>query len=108
MSRSKRGAGSAADETGGNPPTVPTMEAAIIRSATGLRKCGNSVTVRSTLLSFEGKKIRFRHEMVNNDTGEVAAVTTLLGVHMDTVARKSCAFPDELIARGRPLLAAAQ
>ena len=67
-------------------------------------RAGDVVTVRSTLLAFEGKKIRFRHEMVNNETGEVAAVTTLLGVHLDAVARKACPFPEELLAQGRPLL----
>ena len=68
-------------------------------------KAGDVVTVRTTLLAFEGRKIRFRHEMLNNGTGEVAAVTTLLAVHLDAVARKACPFPDEMIARVRPLLA---
>jgi acyl-CoA thioester hydrolase len=62
-------------------------------------KAGDVVTIRSQVLSLEGRKIRFRHEMSNNDTGEVAAVTTLLGVHLDTVARKSCPFPPEILAR---------
>ena len=64
-------------------------------------KAGDVVTVRSQLLEFAGKKVRFRHEMVNNETGEVAAVTELLGVHMDTQARKACPFPDELVARAQ-------
>jgi acyl-CoA thioester hydrolase len=67
-------------------------------------KAGDVVTVRSQVLSLEGKKIRFRHEMVNSGTGEVAAVTTLLGVHLDTQARKACAFPEDLVARARPFL----
>lgn len=70
-------------------------------------KAGDVVTIRSQVLGLEGKKIRFRHEMVNDETGDVAAVTTVLGVHMDTVARKSCAFPPELVVRAQPLLAAA-
>lgn len=64
-------------------------------------KAGDVVTVRSALLEFGGKKIRFRHEMLNEETGEVAAVTTLLGVHLDTTARKACPFPDELVAKAR-------
>jgi acyl-CoA thioester hydrolase len=64
-------------------------------------KAGDVVSVRTTLLEFAGKKIRFRHEMVNNDTGEVAAATTLLAVHMDTVARKACAFPQALVEKAR-------
>ena len=60
-------------------------------------KAGDVVTIRSKILEIEGKKIRFRHEMTNGDTGEVAAVTTLLGVHMDTHARKACPFPAEVL-----------
>jgi acyl-CoA thioester hydrolase len=66
-------------------------------------KAGDVLTIRSTILEIEGKKIRFRHEMTNDDTGEVAAVTTLLGVHMDTQARKSCVFPAEVLERARKL-----
>jgi acyl-CoA thioester hydrolase len=60
---------------------------------------GDVVTVHSTVLELAGKKVRFRHEMINEGTGEVAAVTTLVGVHMDTVARKACPFPGELVHR---------
>jgi acyl-CoA thioester hydrolase len=62
-------------------------------------KAGDVVTIRTTLLEFAGKKVRFRHDMTNEATGELAAVTTLLGVHMDTVARKSCPVPQALIER---------
>jgi acyl-CoA thioester hydrolase len=62
-------------------------------------RAGDVVTVRSTLLELSGKKVRFRHEMVNEATGEVSAVTTLIGVHMDTEARKACAFPAEILDR---------
>ena len=64
---------------------------------------GDVVAIRSEILQIEGRKIRFRHEMTNEETGEIAAVTTLLGVHMDTQARKSCPFPPEIVARGRAL-----
>jgi acyl-CoA thioester hydrolase len=60
-------------------------------------RAGDVVTVRSTVLELAEKKIRFRHEMLNDETGAVAAVTTLLGVHMDTRARKACPFPPELL-----------
>ena len=62
-------------------------------------KAGDVVTIRSEVLELQGKKIRFRHEMRNEETGEVAAVTTLLGIHMDTRSRKACPFPPELLAR---------
>ena len=64
-------------------------------------RAGDVVTIRSEVLELQGKKIRFRHEMRNEETGEVAAVTTLLGVHMDTRARTACPFPPEVLARAR-------
>jgi acyl-CoA thioester hydrolase len=64
-------------------------------------KAGDVVAIRSEILEIEGRKIRFRHEMRNEETGELAAVTTLLGVHMDTQTRKACAFPTEVLARAR-------
>jgi acyl-CoA thioester hydrolase len=66
-------------------------------------RAGDVVTVRSQVLELHDKKIRFRHHMRNDQTGEVAAVTTLLGLHMDTQSRKSCPFPPELLARARAL-----
>ena len=42
-----------------------------------------------------------RDERPFSVTGEVAAATTLLGVHMDTVARKACAFPDDVVERAQ-------
>ena len=66
-------------------------------------RAGDAVTIRSEILEIEGRKIRFRHEMRNEESGEVAAVTTLLGVHMDTQARKACPFPAEVVVRAREL-----
>ena len=55
---------------------------------------GDIVTVHSVLLEIKDKSVRFSHEMRKADTGEVAATTTLTGVHIDTVARRACAFPE--------------
>jgi len=66
---------------------------------------GDVITVRSRLLELQGKKIRFVHEMINGETGEVAATTELMGVHMDTEIRKSCVFPDRIIAKGKEMVA---
>ena len=68
---------------------------------------GDVVTVRTKLLEFKEKSLRFAHEMVRDETHEVAARTTLKGVHMDTVARKSCAFPEAIAARALAMLASA-
>lgn len=59
-------------------------------------QAGDLVTVYTELLELHEKKIRFRHEMRSEDNGGVAAVTTLLAVHLDTQLRKSCAFAPEL------------
>lgn len=67
---------------------------------------GDLVSIRSTVLECGGKKIRFRHEMVNNENGAVAAVCTLLGVHMDTALRKACPLPEAVVARALGLVGA--
>jgi acyl-CoA thioester hydrolase len=66
---------------------------------------GDIVTVHSVLLEIRERVIRFQHEMRKADTGEVAAVTTLTAVHLDTVARRACAFPESVRAKGAALLA---
>ena len=65
---------------------------------------GDVVSVRTTLLEIKEKSIRFAHEMTNDETGFVVAKTILKAVHMDTEARKSCAFPAEIVARAMPLI----
>jgi len=55
---------------------------------------GDVVTVHSRLDEIRDKSVRFTHEMRKADTGELAATTTLTGVHIDTVARRACAFPE--------------
>ncbi|MGB9368494.1 MAG: thioesterase family protein [Xanthobacteraceae bacterium] len=66
---------------------------------------GDIVTVHSVLLEIREKVVRFAHEMRKADTGEVAATTTLTAVHLDTVARRACAFPESVRAKGATLLA---
>jgi acyl-CoA thioester hydrolase len=66
---------------------------------------GDIITIRTRLLQLEGKKIRFIHEMLNGETGEVAATTELMGLHLDTDIRKSCPFPDDIQANGRKMIA---
>jgi acyl-CoA thioester hydrolase len=73
-------------------------------------KAGDVVTVYSEILELHDRKIRFRHEMRSADggeaEGELAAVTTLLGVHMDTQLRKSCAFAPALSQRMKAFMQA--
>lgn len=54
---------------------------------------GDVITVRTEVLEVKEKSLRFAHEMRRDDDGEVAATTILVGVHIDTNARRACAFP---------------
>ena len=65
---------------------------------------GDIVTVHSALLEIKDKSVRFAHEMRKADTDEVAATTTLTGVHLDTVARRACAFPASVREKAAALL----
>jgi acyl-CoA thioester hydrolase len=59
---------------------------------------GDIIAIRSVLLEVREKSIRFRHEMTNAETGEIAALCELTGVHMDRQARKSIPFEDTIRA----------
>ena len=65
---------------------------------------GDTVTVHSAFLELRDKVARFVHEMRNGETGELAAYCLLTGVHIDTEARKSCPFPQDILARGKSLV----
>lgn len=67
---------------------------------------GDVVMVRSAVLEVRDKVLRFVHEMRNAESGDIAAVCELTGVHIDTVARKSCPFPPAVLARGREMISA--
>jgi len=57
---------------------------------------GDVIEIRSEILEVRDKVIRFQHEMRNLQTGQVAAVTELTGVHMDRQTRKSCPLPESI------------
>jgi len=62
---------------------------------------GDTVAIRTGVVEVKAKSLRFFHEMRNGETGEVAAITLLVGVHMDTRSRKSCPLPEPVAARAR-------
>ena len=64
---------------------------------------GDIITIHSALLEMKDKSIRFTHEMRKADTDEIAATTVLTGVHLDTVARRACAFPQAIREKGEAL-----
>jgi acyl-CoA thioester hydrolase len=67
---------------------------------------GDVVTIRSSVLDVTEKSIRLVHEMRNDETGEIAAVTILVGVHLDTTTRLSRALPPDV--RERAILVIAE
>lgn len=62
---------------------------------------GDTVAIRTGVIEVREKLVRFFHEMRNGETGEISAITLLVGVHIDTQARKSCALPESFVARAR-------
>ena len=67
-------------------------------------RAGELVSIGSVLVEIRDKVLRFVHEMHNTETGEIAAVCALTGVHIDAQTRKSCALPTEILQRGRDLV----
>jgi acyl-CoA thioester hydrolase len=57
---------------------------------------GDVVTIRSTVLAVTEKSIRIAHEMRDDETGEIAAVTILVGVHLDTASRQARPLPSDV------------
>ena len=66
---------------------------------------GDLISVSSAVLEVKDKSIRFSHEMRKEDSGEIAATTVLVAVHLDTVARRACAFRPEFAERAREMIA---
>jgi acyl-CoA thioester hydrolase len=57
---------------------------------------GDLITISSAILEVKERTIRFTHEMRNDETWDIAATTTLVGVHLDTAVRKACPLPDDV------------
>lgn len=66
---------------------------------------GDVLTITSRMVKIANKAITFRHHMYNGETGKLAAIFTITAVHLDTDARRACAFSDELRAQMEAVLA---
>lgn len=64
---------------------------------------GAVISISSRVLEVKEKVIRFSHDMHNEETGEMAATTTITGVHLDTHLRKSCPFPPTVRERAQEI-----
>jgi len=65
---------------------------------------GALVSVRSGVIEVSEKKIKFFHEMLNEETGEVAAITFLTGIHIDTILRKACPLPEAFTEKAKEMI----
>jgi len=65
---------------------------------------GDTVAVRTGVLEMREKVLRFIHELVNTETGEVSATCEFTIVCLDPKARKSRPFPDEVRRRSLAFL----
>jgi acyl-CoA thioester hydrolase len=68
-------------------------------------RAGDVVTIRSAVLDVREKSIRFLHEMRNDETGEIAAISILVGVHLDTTSRQGRALPSDIRERATRMIA---
>jgi acyl-CoA thioester hydrolase len=66
---------------------------------------GDIVSIYSTILEVKDRALRFAHEMRLGESAELAASTVLTAVHLDTKARKACAFPSDIKGKAQALLA---
>ena len=62
-------------------------------------RAGALIRISSELLEIKPKTIRFLHRMYETGSGEEVATSELVGAHIDTDARKSVPFPDEVVRR---------
>lgn len=63
---------------------------------------GDVVSVYSSILEVKDRVLRFSHDM--RSAGDLAASTILTAVHLDTAARRACAFPAEVKSRAQTML----
>lgn len=62
---------------------------------------GDAVSIHSTLLEVQDKSIHMRHKMLHDVSGEVAATSKVVGVHIYTKVRKAIRLPEDV--RRRPM-----
>lgn len=67
-------------------------------------RAGDMITIRSGILEMKDKSIRFFHEMRNDETNEIAAVTVLKGVQIDNQSRRSSPLPQAIRDRAQSLI----
>jgi acyl-CoA thioester hydrolase len=69
---------------------------------------GALIRISSELLEAKPKVVRFIHRMYDAETDEEIADSELTAVHLDTDARRSAPFPDDILARMQAAVRAAE
>jgi len=52
-------------------------------------RAGQAVTIQSAVLEVKEKSIHMLHKLIDDASGEVAATTVVVGVHIDAMLRKA-------------------
>ena len=82
------------------------LHLAAVQQNIGYRKelyPGDTVAVRSGVLELREKVLRFRHELINTESGEVCSVCDFTVVCLNPQTRKSRPFPGEVAALAEKL-----
>ncbi|MGD8829093.1 MAG: thioesterase family protein [Pseudomonadales bacterium] len=69
---------------------------------------GDPVSVSFQLIDFDAKRLHFFQEMTNRTTGETAATSEQLALHVDMASRRSAPFPEPALEQIAALHAAHQ
>jgi acyl-CoA thioesterase FadM len=65
---------------------------------------GDLIQVRTCLIDFTAKSLHVWGVMIDGCTDEICAINDQICVSLDTVARKSVPWPDEIFKKGRSLV----
>lgn len=65
---------------------------------------GDLISIHSRVVGAGARSLRFVHELRKEPSGEVAATSALVGVHIDRATRKAMPFPTHVQQRIRELL----
>jgi len=82
------------------------LHLAAVQQNIGYRKelyPGDTIVVRTGVLELRDKVLRFRHELVNTETGELCSTCDFTVVCLDPQTRKSRPFPPEVAAQAEAL-----
>lgn len=62
-------------------------------------RAGDLIVVRSGITKVGGRSLHLVQEMLDGETGALAAVQTAVAVHLDRAVRRATPFPEDIAAR---------